>query len=111
MVRPIVQMLVALGSLPSEHDDSVTPESIDRYAELIDRITPPITDEEALQLVTLFGDDGFWGVAGMLRHLIETALNWPLWSCLTNLSNPWIRSLRQAALNTGYHPNDQVEFP
>ena len=106
MIRPAVQTLLRLGPFPSEQDDAVTAEDVGYYADLINTLKTPITNEEATQLVTLFGNDNFWGIAGSLRHVVETAPDWPIWSCLTNVSNEWIQSLRQAAMNAGYHPED-----
>lgn len=58
---------------------------------------PPVTNEEARVLVTLFGPDECYGLAWTLVHLIETAPGWPIADCLGGTGNEWIQRLRLRA--------------
>ncbi|WP_133884177.1 hypothetical protein [Glycomyces sp. NRRL B-16210] len=62
--------LVSSGPFPSEEG---TVEEIAWVQELLLRILPPITDEEARALLAVFGPDYCYGLSGTLVHLIETA--------------------------------------
>jgi hypothetical protein len=95
MIRPEVQELVSLGPFPasSEADEDL----IQRQEDLLRSIKPPVSDEEAKQLVQLFGPDDYFGGAWTVVHLIETAPHWPISECLTDTSNEWIVHLREAA--------------
>jgi hypothetical protein len=91
-MQQAIHALLQLGPLPEE--DAGEPELYDRYGELLDSITRPVTDEEACALVTLFGpDDSSYGLAWAVLHLIETAPNWPIAECLQGRDNEWIRRL------------------
>lgn len=72
-IRPEVASLALLGPFPAESDESATVERLDRYEAALDRIIPPISDEEAAVLIQLFGPDDCFGGAWVLLHLIETA--------------------------------------
>lgn len=98
LVRPQIQELLDMGSLPSE--DTAVKEQLDAYVALLNSINTPVTDEEALRLASLFGDDGCYGVAWTLLHLVETAPNWPPSEPLQNEDNEWIRRIYQRAENT-----------
>jgi len=91
--------LVQLGKLPSEGEASV--ERIRQFEQSYRAIARPVTDDEARALVGLFGDDGCFGFASSLVHLIETAPNWPLEDCLRNLQNEWVAELRNRAIRGG----------
>jgi hypothetical protein len=69
-------------------------------------ITRPITDEGAIALLELFGEDGCFGVASSLMHLIETAPGWPIKNCLTDTGNPWVLELKNRAIRGGVLQND-----
>ncbi len=97
-MRQAVYDLLQLGPLPDEETDDV--ELFDQYEQLLHSISPPITDEEACALVTLFGpDDSSFGLAWTLLHLIETAPGWPLEDCLSGRDNEWIRRLHRGVEN------------
>ena len=96
-MRPEVAELVALGPFPAE--DAASDEDVERREALVRGITPPLTDEEARAMVTLFGPDDFYGGAWTLLHLIETAPGWPLEDALLNEDNEWIRRLRKRLQN------------
>jgi hypothetical protein len=97
MIRPEIAELVSLGPFPSSKDTVV--DVIDRQAELLKRIDRPVSDEEARELVKLFGPDDYYGGAWTLVHLIETAPNWPLTDCLTDDSIEWIARLKMRVEN------------
>ena len=99
-VRKAVQELQALGVLPSEDGRDV--ELVRKYEVLCLAIEKPVTDDEARVLVKLFGDDGCFGLAATLMHLIETAPGWPLVDCLRDPRNEWVLELRNRALRGGY---------
>jgi hypothetical protein len=102
MVRPEVEQLVMLGSFPASCIADVV--TIKRQEELLQRIIPPITDEEAVQLVKLFGPDDYFGGAWTLLHLVETAPHWPIEDCLAKTSGEWISRLRDRASRAGKGP-------
>ena len=70
-LRPAIQELVLLGPFPSSRQ--CEQRVIDARAVLLGRIEPPVTDEEARALITLFGPDDYFGGAWTLVHLIESA--------------------------------------
>jgi hypothetical protein len=98
-MRPEIRRLVELGRLPSEDDGDV--ETLRKYELEYRRITRPIADEEAIVLVRLFGEDGCFGFASSLMHLIETAPGWPIEACLTATGNPWVLELKNRAIRGG----------
>jgi hypothetical protein len=101
MMRPGVEALFALGPFPDS--DSATGEDIERRLALLDGIPTPLTGKEAAALVRLFGPDDYFGLGFSLRRLIESADGWPIWDALEG-DNPWIRDLRDRAINAGFEP-------
>ncbi len=99
-MRPEVAQLVQLGKLPTEGEATV--ERIREYEIHYRAISRPVTDEEACALVTIFGEDGCFGFASSLVHLIETAPNWPLAECLINTQNEWVAELKNRAIRGGF---------
>lgn len=95
-MRPEIEHLVHIGRLPSEHAVSVEPVREVEVALLA--ITKPVSNEEARALVNLFGPDNFYGLAWTILHLVESAPDWPLADCLTDLSNEWVALLRERAV-------------
>lgn len=95
-MRLEVKHLIGKGQLPSS--DSGIP-TIEQWQEALEKIKPPLSDEEAIALTRLFptNDDECYGLAWTLIHLVETAPSWPLKDCLHDKCNPWIARLRQAA--------------
>ncbi|MEU6243790.1 hypothetical protein [Streptomyces sp. NPDC047024] len=75
MIRPEVSEFIALGKLPSEdgEPDEALEAAVQRAGDYLDRITRPVTDEEAHALAECFGKDECFGVGWVLLHLIETA--------------------------------------
>ncbi len=98
-MRKEIQRLIELGRLPSE--DAADVEMLRKYDLEYRAIERPISDEEAEALIELFGEDGCYGLASSLMHLIETAPSWPIRSCLGNVHNPWILELKARALGGG----------
>lgn len=87
-IRREVQDFVNMGPLPpsslaQEHD-------IDHRAELLERIAPPVTQEEAESLVKCFGEDECFGLAWTLLHLIETSPQLPHIDESVLRSNEWL---------------------
>jgi len=91
MIRDEVRRLVALGPMP----DSVatTPEQVDQYGNLINKIARPLTNDEAEALLSVFGDDDYFGVAWTLLHLIETAPHVPVDEPPADDANEWIHRI------------------
>ncbi len=88
-----VQQLIGLGTFPDE--DAATAEQVSEIQESLSAIHAPVTDDEAVELVKLFGRDTCFGLAWTLLHLVETAPSWPIDDCLPEASeNEWIRRLR-----------------
>ena len=101
-VRNEIEEMRALGPLPSEDLRDV--ELMKKYDQLYRAIAKPITDEEARVLVKLFGQDGCFGLASSLMHLIETAPGWPLEECLHDQDNEWVIELRNRCIRSGLIP-------
>lgn len=76
-VREEVRVFVSMGPLPDEA--SATEEQVNKLGEAIDKITPPVSREEAELLMTSFGaPDTCFGLAWAILHLIETAPGGPM---------------------------------
>lgn len=101
-MRPEICRLVEMGRLPSE--DEADTEQVRQYELEYRGITRPITDEEAIALLGLFGEDGCFGLASSLMHLIETAPGWPIKDSLTDTGNPWVLELKNRAIRGGVLP-------
>ena len=99
-MRNEVKALIDLGTFPSERDATV--DRLQAIEAAYKAITRPISNDEARQLVTLFGNDGCFGMASSLMHLIETAPDWPLADCLRNSTNLWLLELRERAVRSGF---------
>ncbi len=98
-MRPEVLALIALGPLPQEQ--GALPEQIAKHQVALQSIAAPLSDEEASAMVVLFGEDGCFGLAWSLLHLLETSPGWPLNDVLTNNKNEWIVRLRERAVAGG----------
>ena len=89
-VRPEVEAFVALGALPNEQSD----EPLEVFQERLEKITEPVSDEEAELLVGMFGPDGCFGLAWTLLHLIETAPGGcPIKQEPTSSDNEWVQTM------------------
>jgi hypothetical protein len=98
-MRELIRKLVALGPLPDE--DAATEEQLETLEKYLSGIEKPVSDEEAEALAKLFGPDNCYGLAWTLLHLIETAPGWPLRQCFVDVSNEWIKRLRERAERSG----------
>ena len=70
-VRKEVAELLSMGPLPAS--DVATEEDLNRREAALKAISRPVSDEEALVLMSAFGTDECFGLAWTLLHLIETA--------------------------------------
>jgi hypothetical protein len=96
-VRPEVQRLVELGALVGEReaveggDDAQR--ALERHEKLLLGIPTPVTDAEAVLLLSSFGPDGCFGLAWTLLHKIETAPHSPVRTKPAATANEWVRLL------------------
>ncbi|NSC21964.1 hypothetical protein FM076_12445 [Streptomyces albus subsp. chlorinus] len=93
-IRLEVEELVRSGPLPSEE---ATEEEIAQAQHLLDRITPPVSDEEAQALTAAFGPDDCYGLSWTLLHLIETAPHARDARYRGNATNTWVQLLNARA--------------
>jgi hypothetical protein len=94
-MRNSVAQLVALGQLPSEASASV--QRVQDFESLLKTIAPPLTKAEALAVLSVFGQDGCFGLAWSLLHLVETAPGWPYAEARLHKANPWVKSMLERA--------------
>ena len=91
MVRSEVDYLVSLGTLPAEQN--ADPSLVETFQRALESISPPVTTQEAKELLNVFGPDDCFGGAWTLLHLIETAPETPLTSTPPSDANEWVRYL------------------
>jgi hypothetical protein len=65
---------------------------------------PPISDEEAVELVGMLDLEELKPSRPALLDLIETAPGWPLWACLKYPTNSGIVELRLRLMARGFRP-------
>ncbi len=95
-MRKEVEKLLSLGAFPAEA--ATTADQVKLVEQAVAAIHAPVTDDEAVELVKLFGPDTYFGLAWTLLHLVETAPSWPIESCLPSSSQlEWIVFMRQRA--------------
>ncbi len=94
-MRTLVTQLIALGQFPSEQEAAAP--QVQEFEQVIRKIEPPLTKEEALALLSVFGQDGCFGLAWSLLHLIETAPGWPYPEARLRAANPWVKSMLERA--------------
>ena len=70
-MRKEVEQLGLMGAMPDETDEP-TDVLIDKYADLLGKITKPITLDEAHILIKLFPPTALYGIEWTLLHLIES---------------------------------------
>ncbi|MGJ5176768.1 hypothetical protein ACQR16_07485 [Bradyrhizobium oligotrophicum] len=88
VMQAAVKELLSLGPFPpSAVADIATLEKIEAALE---KIQPPISEDDAKALVGLLGSDDCFGLAWTLVHLIETAPGWPIEDALEGRSGMWI---------------------
>ncbi len=95
-MRKEVEKLLSLGAFPAE--EATTADQVKVMEQALAAIHSPITDDEAVELVKLFGPDTYFGLAWTLLHLVENAPSWPIESCIPSGSQlAWIVLMRQRA--------------
>jgi hypothetical protein len=105
-MRKEIADLVSMGSLPDNQSAINDPNSakhIEDAQALIEKITKPVTNDEARALVDIFGSDDCFGLSWSVLHLIESAPDWPLNDCL-QANNEWVDRLRARAENATLSP-------
>lgn len=95
-IQQAVKELISLGTLPSSSNPNV--ELLEKMQKHIASVKQPISDDEAKALINIFGPDECFGLAWSILHLIESAPSWPIWDCLEDSENEWIRRLRERAI-------------
>lgn len=96
-MRPAIQKLLQLGPMPSE--DEASDEYLRNFEACVSSITRPVTDDEAIALVSLFGPpDSLYGLAWTVLHLVESAPGWPIKACLVRGANEWVDELRERSV-------------
>ncbi|RLL67631.1 hypothetical protein [Streptomyces sp. Z26] len=95
-IRREVEDLVDAGAFPSEE---AAEEEIAETQRLLERITAPVTVEEAQVLTKSFGFDDCYGLSWTLLHLIETAPNAMTAVYSENSGNPWVELLNARVEN------------
>jgi hypothetical protein len=89
--RQVVLDFVDLGPLP---DSSASEDKIALREGQLERIKPPVTEDEAKLLLRCFGPDDCYGLAWTLLHLIESAPSGvPLDRPPLDTDNEWLRRL------------------
>ncbi len=96
-MQEAIRKLTRFGPFPPSEEAEYA--IISKQHELLQHIASPLTDDEARELVKLFGPDEYFGGAWTILHLIETAPHWPLADCLVNESNEWVSRLIRRARN------------
>jgi len=94
-MRSSVTQLVALGQFPREQ--GATAPQVQEFEQVLQKVERPLTKEEAIALLAVFGQDGCFGLAWSLVHLIETAPGWPYAEARLHAANPWVSSLLERA--------------
>jgi hypothetical protein len=98
-MREEVIALVALGRLPAEHDAVAV--EIGRHERALKAIRRPVTDDEARNLLKVFGPDDSFGLAWSLLHLVETAPGWPLRDAIAEAPAIWAEELKKRCMRGG----------
>lgn len=95
-----IKQLIELGKFPTAGESVNDPngqEHIEKVHSLIKEIRTPISNLEAIALATIFGEDGYFGLAQTLMHIIESAPDWPIKEIFKDSDNEWIRTLKHRA--------------
>jgi hypothetical protein len=97
-----VKELVKLGVFPKSEDALKDPngiEYIDNIQALIDNITLPISNDDAVGLCSILrnDDDDYFGLTQTLLQKIETAPSWPIKGLFTDSNNYWMGVLKSRA--------------
>ena len=87
-IRAEAEEFVGMGPLPPS--DTAQVEDLEKREALLKKILPPVSAEEAEELVTCFGPDECFGLAWSLLHLIETSPLLPDVSAEVMESSQWL---------------------
>lgn len=107
VIRNSVLALSDLGVMPTEevaieNIDADYSEIIDNFHNLIESISKPISDEEAVILLNSFNkEDDCFGIGWGVIHLIETAPGWPLMDILRESNGYCIELIKQRCVISG----------
>lgn len=96
-MRPAVVSLLKLGRLPDEGSAAVA--QLQEYESALAAVTPPVSDQEALALLSVFpsSDHSCFGLAWSVLHLVETAPGWPIPEASLHRANPWVNNVLDRA--------------
>jgi hypothetical protein len=94
-IRREVHDFVDMGSLPDSHEADEA--HVARLEIALMKISPPVSEEEAVLLAAAFGPDECFGLAWTLVHLIESAPRGAPIHRIPISDNQWIRLLRERA--------------
>jgi len=94
-MREEVNKLIHLGPMPNK--ETVDLETVAVYENLINRIEPPLSINEAEALFKIFGPDSFYGLAWTLLNLIETTPELLSILNVVKSENVWVHLLRKRA--------------
>jgi hypothetical protein len=96
-MRSEVRELGEMGPLPSSDVAAEDLFRLEEYQRLLESIEKPVSDEEAIVLLELFGPDECFGLAWAVVHLVESAPGWPLHVDMPDTDNDWLLLLRERA--------------
>ncbi len=92
-IRDDVAAFLAIAPLPaSKLADQV---HLERLTDLLMKIEPPVSREEAIRLASAFGPDECFGLAWTLVHLVESAPGGPPLDAIPESDSEWIMLLRE----------------
>jgi hypothetical protein len=92
-IRDEVASFLAIAPLPASRN--ADQDHLERLTELLTKISPPVSREEAIRLAAAFGPDECFGLAWTLIHLIESAPGGPPMDGIPDSDNEWILLLRE----------------
>lgn len=92
-MQEAIENLMRLGRLPASA--GATAAAIQAFESELSNVETPVSDDEALALIKLFGPDDCFGLAWTVLHLIETAPGWPLHDVFDENQGDWIDRLRE----------------
>jgi hypothetical protein len=101
-VRDSVQRIVAWGRLPDDGHD-IGEDMLTKWAAAIDGLEGPLTDDEAIALLSCFppDDSTVFGVSWSLLHKIETAPYGPTFIEALDDRSWWVALLKERAIRAG----------
>ena len=91
-IRPEVASFLALAPLPASR--GAQQDHVERLTDLLMRISPPVSREEAIRMAAAFGPDECFGLAWTLLHLIESAPGGAPLDAIPESDNEWVVLLR-----------------